>query len=381
MVAKGHIVRVVAPHAQGAAFTESNGSLSVRRYAYMFPFALQQLCYDGGMLIRLKANRWTGLLIPFLLVAQIYRVFVECALWKPDVIHSHSLLPQGWVCAIAARVFSIPHVSTSHGNDVFGLKSSGLMGAMKRWTIRRADRLTVNSLATRQRLLELVPSAESRTSLIPAAPNVGRRDDARVAEIKERYAGKRRLLFVGRLIEEKGVFDLLAAVEQFFKEHTDWELLVVGEGAARGEMERRIAAKKLSKRVHLLGWRPREEVPSWMAACDLLVVPSRPVGTWQEAQGLVVVEAMAVGTPVIAAQLGGLSDMVIDGETGWLFEPRNDKQLHEKLKVFAAFESSEAMTRRAKLHYETNYSPDCVSLATDHVYRQFLDSTSRSASG
>lgn len=375
MVEKGYEIRVIAPHAKGAMFREKRASLSIRRYPYAFPFGLEQLCYEGGMLIRLKSAPWVGLLLPFLLFAQFAAVAWECFRWRPHLIHSHSLLPQGLVGSVVGILFNIKHLSTSHGNDVFGLRASGFMATLKRLVLRQADGITVNSLATRTKVLELDPTVSEKTWFVPAAANACQTDTDLVQKVQIEYRakGEKLVAFVGRLIEEKGVFDLLDALEILERDKVNFSAVILGDGPAARKMSAQIARGGLADRVHLIGWRPSEEISSWMAAADVLVVPSKPVGTWQEAQGLVVVEAMGVGTPVVASRLGGIPDMVKNYETGFLVEPGSGKEIAEK--VEAVISGALTLDRRHLIcFFKENYGLSIVADKTHALYREIMSS-------
>lgn len=369
MADKGYTIRVLAPHSKGAAFEEGDATLSVRRFVYMFPLGLQQLCYDGGMLIRLKANRWTAMLLPFFFFAQIYRVFLECWRWCPDVIHSHSLLPQGLVCSLAARVFQIPHVCTSHGNDIFGLKSDGFMGALKRQVLKEVELVTANSTATKEKLLS-IGAKEEKVSIIPAVANETSPDPALVEDLRNRYGHSRKILFVGRMIEEKGILELLSAFTEIHLEKPDLQCFFVGDGVLKNQLEARVKELELESVVHFLGWRPREEVPSWMAFADVLVVPSKELNGWQEAQGLVVVEAMAVGTVVVASNVGGIPDMIIDQKTGYLFEHEQPGELVRVLKTIIQKGVLDDLSQEQKALYSSKYSRAAISVALTELYHE-----------
>jgi glycosyltransferase involved in cell wall biosynthesis len=367
MVKNGWEVTVIAPHSSGAAFRETVAGVDVRRYPYAFPYTLQKLCYNGGMLINLKERPWTKLLLPFLFFAQVVALLTTCIRLKPDLLHSHSLLPQGLSACWIARLLGIPHITTSHGNDVFGLKQNGLMGRLKRLVIWSADAITVNSSATQAAVIALGAAVE-KVHLIPAVANVGQVNSEIVDEIEAKYGKGPKILFVGRYIEEKGVLDLLRAFSEMNKQVAGLHCLFVGDGVLRQQMEKLACDLKIEKLVHLIGWRPGEEVASWMAASDVLVVPS-----WREAQGLVVVEAMAVGTPVIASRVGGLPDLVIDRETGRLFEAKDIASLANLLvSAFANRAESQRMARAAQARVQEQYTPDAVALQTGELYRSLL---------
>jgi glycosyltransferase involved in cell wall biosynthesis len=367
MAAQGYQVRVLAPHAQGAVLREEGANVTVRRYRYMWPTSAQKLCYDGGMLIQLKAKRWTMLLLPFLLLAQTCRVFFECLRWKPDLIHSHSLLPQGLVCALAHIFFKIPHVATSHGNDVFGLKSNGVMGALKRFVLRRSDAITVNSSATKSRVLELDARAAEKTFLIPAVANTGAVNADEVVRIQKRFPAAKRVAFVGRLIEEKGVFDLVEALARVREENPDLIAIFIGDGVAREDLEALVREQGLKDVIHFVGWRPREEISNWLAAVDVLAVPS-----WREAQGLVIVEAMLAGTPVIGSRVGGIPNLVEDGVTGRLFTAKDIDSLSVCLIDF--FRDRAGVTQMAIIAREranSSYSSSAVSSLIRKLYEAY----------
>lgn len=204
------------------------------------------------------------------------------------------------------------------------------MRAFKRYALHRADAVTANSSVTKQAVLETAPGT-SPIEVIPMgvapAPHL---DEAVVAGLRRRYGGAEGplLAFVGRVVEEKGVGDLVRAVEVLQGRLPDVRAVVIGEGQHRPAFEKLTARLGLSDRISFLGWIPSGEVPGYLAAADALIAPSRrgPDG-WIEAQGLSVVEAMSVGTPVIATRSGGVVDAVRDGETGLLVDERSPGQI------------------------------------------------------
>jgi glycosyltransferase involved in cell wall biosynthesis len=247
------------------------------------------------------------------------------------------------------------------------------MAVLKRQVLRSADGISANSSTTRSKILELNGEVKAKTYFIPAVSNPGKVDAKIVQRLRAEYNGCFLIAFAGRLIEEKGIFDLFDALKHLFEESIDFTAVILGEGSARHELECRVSESPFRDRVHLVGWRPGDEVASWMAAADLLVVPSKPVGTWQEAQGLVVVEAMAVRTPVVASRIGGIPDMVIDGETGRLFNPGDARQLAEVLKECCAdYENCKQMAQAAWKKVAQDYAPDSVAELTSELYARLI---------
>ncbi len=130
------------------------------------------------------------------------------------------------------------------------------------------------------------------------------------------------VLFVGRLTERKGVEFVIRAVSLVQNEMPATELVVIGDGPLRGDLERQ--AKLSLRRYRFLGMRSHEEVGEWMNRASLFCAPSvkMPSGE-EEAFGMVYAEAMAMQKPVVAFDSGGVSEVVSHGQTGFLAPERD----------------------------------------------------------
>ncbi len=155
-------------------------------------------------------------------------------------------------------------------------------------------------------------------------PNPG----ARAAARGRLGAGERFvLLTVAHLIPDKGVDVVIRAVRETPDRVHLW---VAGEGAERDRLESLARELGLGQRVRFLGL--RGEVEPYMQAADCLVCPS----LWAEAAGLVNIEAQACGLPVLASDVGGIPEYVLDGRTGFLFPPGGHTQLAERIRLLAS---------------------------------------------
>lgn len=153
-------------------------------------------------------------------------------------------------------------------------------------------------------------------------------------------------LFIGRLSAEKGVSELLNAWKKI-----DYPLTVVGEGA----LEERLRARKVP-RVTFTGALPRNEVIRLLAQTTFLVFPS----VWYETFGLTMIEAMAMGKPVLATDLGGRSEIVHDGVTGFLYNPFEPGQTEAGIQKMISLSDSkrEQMGLAGREHYLKHYTPE-----------------------
>ncbi|HEX3426919.1 MAG TPA: glycosyltransferase [Acidimicrobiales bacterium] len=124
--------------------------------------------------------------------------------------------------------------------------------------------------------------------------------------------------FVGRLVEEKGLFDLVDAVAAC---PPDVQLAVVGAGPAEQAIRSRATKAGLGTRLHMLGRRPRSDLPGFLNAVDVLALPSHTTPTWMEQFGRVIVEAHACATPVIGSDSGAIPE--VTGSGGVIVPERN----------------------------------------------------------
>lgn len=320
----GWQVNILAPHAEGTALTESLGGVRVERYRYLWPSSLETVCYQGGALINLRKNRINYFKLPALIASEWLNLVFRLTGGKYDLLHSHWILPQGFTGILAAGLFGIPHVTTVHGGDVFGLQG-GLLTKFKRFTLCNADAVTVNSSVTEKAVNEIAPELKE-LHLIPMGVSTrGVKTPNSSMEIRHQYrrGNGPLLIFVGRVVEEKGVEDLIRAVAILAPRFPDITALIVGEGQDRPVLEEISKALGLSDRVIFTGWVEPDMIPAYLAAGDIFVGPSREF----EAQGLSVIEAMVSGTPVIASRVGGVVDSVRHEETGLLVNERSPDEI------------------------------------------------------
>lgn len=128
--------------------------------------------------------------------------------------------------------------------------------------------------------------------------------------------GGRRIVFVGRLVRQKGVHTLVRAMEHL--RARDATVLLAGDGPERDSLQRSAAASGSGSRLKIMGFMAHEEVPAVLAHADVLVLPSV-----YEELGSIVVEALHSGVPVVASRTGGIPDAIVDGDNGLLVPPED----------------------------------------------------------
>jgi glycogen(starch) synthase len=267
---------------------------------YRFPFEDVLMNRDLDAMLRIRRR-----------VAELKRAF------KPDLTHvyfmglgvvAHRDTESAWRAPLLVTLHGTRKDESYAPGSLYGdlLRSAGWVAACSEAVLRE----------TRRQLPEILPrSSVVRGSLpMPTLPPVPLRLDPP------------RLLCVGRLSPEKG-FDLaLKAFATVAGRFRSARLIVAGDGPGRAGLGRRAEALWIAERVDFLGWVEPEDVPALLNTASLVIVPSRI-----ESLGLVPVQAAQMGRPVVATRVGGLPEVVVDGQTGVLVDPEDSRALAEAI--------------------------------------------------
>jgi colanic acid/amylovoran biosynthesis glycosyltransferase len=255
--------------------------------------------------------------VPFKVFGYDPRFFRRVATHRPVLLHAH-FGPAGLTALPLARRLKIPLIVTFHGydateSDAFMARSHYRLRAYvrNRHVLQKEAALfiTVSEFLRKQLIARSFPEERILvhytgvdTDFFAPDPSVVRRP---------------MVLFVGRLTEKKGCVHLLRAMHEVEQAMPAVELVVIGDGSLRPELEE--LAKKTLSNFRFLGWLPREAVREWMNRARVFCVPSvrAPCGD-REGFGMVFAEAQAMGVPVASFSSGGVSEAVLDGATGLL---------------------------------------------------------------
>ncbi|MBV8117873.1 MAG: glycosyltransferase [Candidatus Eremiobacteraeota bacterium] len=294
---------------------------------------------------------------------------------RPDVVHAHFWM-SGKASLDAAESTGIPVVQTYHALGTEKRRHQGTKDtspptrlAEEERIAREARRIIATATAEAFELVRM--GADKRNiSVIPCGVDLGKFDQAGPAEA--RTAGMRRIVSLGRLVERKGVADVIAAIAEL----PGTELIVAGGGDA-AELTDDVEATRLAgiardlgvaERVIFRGRVARENVPPLLRSADAVVCYP-----WYEPFGIVPLEAMACGVPLVVAQVGGLVDSVVDGVTGLHVPPRSPHALAQALRRLFSDDKRRrqlgaAGTRRAK----ERYGWDRIAAQTLAVYNDVI---------
>jgi glycosyltransferase involved in cell wall biosynthesis len=339
LVKGGNDILVLAPHSPGAERRATIGGLDVRRFRYAYPEKWQRL---GGraMLPQIRSDFASKLMLPFLFLFGLLSLIRTSVNERVDAIHSHWLLPQGLAGAVAHRFTSKPHLLTVHSAGLFALEMLPLRRRIADFIVSNSDRITIVSSYGRKKLLgmvsaELVEDSERKIQIVPMGVDTRRFEGKDANQQRGRYGLGRDdflILYVGRLSEVKGVEFLIRAMRILEDKTVDAKLLVVGDGPLEEPLKNLVASLELGGRVEFVGRKTGSELDDYFVMADVVVVPSI-VTDHGDTEGLpvVILEAMAAGKPVVASDVGGISDAVENEKTGLLTEERAPKDISEAI--------------------------------------------------
>jgi teichuronic acid biosynthesis glycosyltransferase TuaC len=233
-----------------------------------------------------------------------------------DLIDAHYVYPDGFAAIQLGRFFRRPVVVSARGSDINVFKTFPLIRKLLQYVLQRADRVVAVSQPLKEAMVQLgIP--EEKICGIPNGV-----DPEKFYSIPKEQArrelglpNRRMILSVGNLTSNKG-FDLLVRalrilVDEFHEQ--DLQLVIIGEGFHRSQLEKTISLLNLGDRIRMPGTVPHEKLGYWYSAADVFCLASKQEG-WPN----VILEALACGTPVVGAAVGGIPEIIVNEDIGLL---------------------------------------------------------------
>jgi teichuronic acid biosynthesis glycosyltransferase TuaC len=231
---------------------------------------------------------------------------------KIDVVLGSWAYPDGFASVIAAKLLGTPSVIKLHGSDINVIAKLPGPRRLTSWALARASHVVAVSRALGDEAVALgAPRSQLRIVMNGVDEALFHPRDRAAARAELGLPAGPLVLYVGNLKEVKGVADLAPAWEQVLRTVPDATLIVVGDGPLQAEVAAGLAP--FGERARMIPAQPLAQIPLYMAACDVLVLPSHNEGTPN-----VVLEALACGRRVVATAVGGVPDVLSRPELGAL---------------------------------------------------------------
>lgn len=316
-------LKVYAPSFRGLASHPIDG-IAVRRFRYA-PAASETLTHDSGAPSKARSLGYKLLVLPYLLMGTL-AVFAWCVRDRTRVLHVHWPFPHGLWVLLPKWFLGVRVVAMCHGAELALARKSGLIRRALRFFLSQADEICANSSHTAAEIKRL---CGYEAKVVPYGATVAERDEAPAAKRGEVPT----LLFCGRLIQRKGIDVLLRALPTLLARQ-EVKVVITGEGDRKAEWEELSRELGLESVVRFAGFVSNEELGQLYHDCTAYVHPAIHDDKGDtEGLGVVLIEALANSKPVIASRVGGIVDVIIDGETGLLVPEKDEQALAEAIQT------------------------------------------------
>ena len=297
---------------------------------------------------------------------------------KFDVIHAHD-----WLVANAAKAlknaFDIPVVSTIHATE--SGRNSGIHDETQRyindteWLLTyESTEVIVNSNYMKNHVQGLFGLPFDKINVIPNGINLTNFNGIeRDYDFRRQYAmdNEKIILYVGRLVYEKGVQHLISAMPKILENYHDAKLIIAGKGGMLDELKGQAEAMGLSNKVYFTGYLNSKQVQKMYKCADVAVFPST-----YEPFGIVALEAMLAGVPTVVSDIGGLNEIVDHGINGMKSYAGNSNSIADSV-ISLLYDKQLAanISKKAKQKVKEEFNWNKIAQDTHYIYEQAICKT------
>ena len=356
-------IQVLAPSYKGLKSHDIDGT-HVNRFRYA-PANWEILTHEEGAPSKMASKPWLQLLaIPYIINGFIQCLRI-CRKWRPDVIHAHWPFPHAYIALGAAKLFKIPLVLNFHGAELLLIRKKKWVKPLLKFAIGQAQAVFANSSFTASKIkairdvnvewspygttletkdggsLPLASAASSfpaptgnllASSATPSSGATPQRPEPHPVN------SKFKILFVGRHIERKGIRYLIEAAKYLSTDK--FEIRIVGGGDLTEQLKKQAALLDENSQpanIIFTGKLSPEDLANEYRTANVFTLPAIVDSKGDtEGLGVVLIEAMELGLPIVASNVGGIPDVVIDGESGILVPEKDPVTLADAFKRLEA---------------------------------------------
>ena len=349
-------IQVLAPAYKGLRSHEIDG-VKVNRFRYA-PAGFEFLTHEEGAPSKMASKPWLQLLaIPYI-ISGFFKCIGICRKFRPDVIHAHWPFPHAYIALGAAKLFHIPLVLNFHGAELLLIRKKKWVKPLLKFAIGQAQAVFANSSFTAGKIKALRNVDVEWSPYGTTLETDERRGTDGAGALREvephPINGKFKILFVGRHIERKGICYLIEAAKYLPRDQ--FEIRIVGVGDLTDKLKAQatqvdaLAPAGLrhdaseTERQHdapaeiiFTGKLSPEELANEYKTANVFTLPAIVDSKGDtEGLGVVLIEAMELGLPVVASNVGGIPDVVVDGVSGILVPEKDPQALASAYKRLAA---------------------------------------------
>ncbi len=333
LAAQGHRVTVWAPYDPAYTRPLDNGRVQLRLYRYAWPDHLHKLGYMRTMQSDLALRLEAYALSPAMFAAGIAAVTRDARVLRPDVLHAHWVLPNGFIGAVASRALGVPLAVSVPGSDAQVAAQNPLFHKMAQFAFDQASLLTANSASLRDAVVDLGADRSKFDMIIYGTDPAKLRPDATgVAELRTQLGIAEDAviaLAVGRMVPKKGFDMILRALTEPQLCDRNIIALMVGEGDEWAAYQTLAAELDVADKVVWTGNVPNDRINVYYNLADMLLMPS--VSKPADGLNVCVLDAMSCGKPVIGSNVAGNPLAIVHGETGFIVPEQSPAALADAI--------------------------------------------------
>jgi len=278
--------------------------------------------------------------------------------YKPDIIHAH-IFKAGPAALAIGKLTNSPVLLSEHSMEFTSKKYLTLeFRIFAKHILNKFARILPVNYALKDNMQALAPKAK-----FTVLPNVVNTELFHPAFAKTQLDNKKRILHVSGLTYVKRIQDILKVLSIIKEKRQDFLLDIVGDGPEKKKAEQLTAQYNLKDFVTFHGMKSKEAVAQFMRKCDFFILPSLT-----ENLPCVILEAQACGKPVIASKVGGIPEIVKDGENGILIHPKNNKALQSSIE-YMLDNYSRYSSQKIVDYVQANFSYQAVAGKLDQIYQ------------
>ena len=326
-------IQVLAPAYKGLKSHEIDG-VKVNRFRYA-PAGWEFLTHEEGAPSKMASKPWLQLLaIPYI-ISGFFKCIKICRKFRPDVIHAHWPFPHAYIALGAAKLFRIPLVLNFHGAELLLIRKKKWVKPLLKFAIGQAQAVFANSSFTAGKIKAL-RNVDVEWSPYGTTLESGNASGDEIAP--HPINGKFKILFVGRHIERKGICYLIEAAKYLPRDQ--FEIRIVGIGDLTDKLKTQateVSTTPDAAEIIFTGKLSPEELANEYKTANVFTLPAIVDSKGDtEGLGVVLIEAMELGLPVVASNVGGIPDVVVDGVSGILVPEKDPQALANAYKRLAA---------------------------------------------
>jgi glycosyltransferase involved in cell wall biosynthesis len=379
-------IQVLAPAYKGLKSHDIDGT-HVNRFRYA-PASWEILTHEEGAPSKMASKPWLQLLaIPYI-INGFFQCIRICRKWRPDVIHAHWPFPHAYIALGAAKLYKIPLVLNFHGAELLLIRKKKWVKPLLKFAIGQAQAIFANSSFTAGKIKALrnvdvewspygttlegaslpLASAADAASATPSSGGTPQRPEPHAIN------NKFKILFVGRHIERKGICYLIEAAKYLPRDK--FEIRIVGVGDMTEQLTQQAAAVNEGAEIIFTGKLSPEDLANEYKTANVFTLPAIVDHKGDtEGLGVVLIEAMELGLPIVASNVGGIPDVVVNGESGILVPEKDPVALANAFKRLEADPTLiQKLLAGARKRIDKCFTWDGIIERQVEVYKKVVDS-------